>query len=75
MLTDTNSTAIRMTNLKLNGGDSVYANCILSADSSNTNFSLIPTCGDSIMREYLRTGKVLDIISIRPNPAQDEIRD
>jgi hypothetical protein len=73
MVTDTTFTQITMTNLKLNGGDPNYANCVLSADSPDTSFTLIPACGDSILRGYLRTGKVLDIISIRPNPAQDEL--
>ena len=74
MLSDTNSTAITMSDLKLNGGNSDYHDCILSADSANTNFSLIFMCGDSTLYHYLRTKKILEIISIRPNPAQDELQ-
>ncbi len=73
MITDTTSTQVTLTNLKLNGGDPNYANCVLSADSSNTNFTEVFLCGDSTLYNYLRTGKLLDIISIRPNPAQDEL--
>ena len=73
MLTDTNSTAITMSNLKLNGGNPDYHDCILAADSSNTNFSLLFMCGDSTLYHFMRTKKILEIISIRPNPAQDEL--
>ncbi|MDP4230889.1 MAG: T9SS type A sorting domain-containing protein [Bacteroidota bacterium] len=74
MLTDTTSTAITMSNLKLNNDDSDYKNCILSADAGNTNFTLLFDCGDSSIYKYLRTGSVLEITSIRPNPAQDEVQ-
>ena len=73
MITDTASTTITMTDLKLNGGDANYANCVLSADTSNTNFTEVFLCGDTTLYNYLHTGKLLDIISIRPNPSQDEI--
>lgn len=74
MLSDTVFTDITMTNLKLNGGDPDYKNCILSADNSNTDFTLHFVCGDTSIYNFLRTGKILNIISIRPNPAQDEIQ-
>ncbi len=73
MVTLGTTTAITITNLKLNNGDADFANCILSANSPDTTFSLIPECGDSTLRQFMRTGKVLDITSIRPNPGQDEI--
>ena len=73
MVTDTTSTAITMSNLMLNGGDIEYRDCILSGDTSGANFSVIFACGDTTLYRFIRTGKVIDILSMRPNPAQDEI--
>ncbi|MEP7234956.1 MAG: T9SS type A sorting domain-containing protein [Ignavibacteriota bacterium] len=73
MLTTTTSTPIRIANLRLNGGDADYQNCILSAASSDTVFNLLFLCGDTIIYDFMRTGKVLSIISIRPNPVKDEL--
>ncbi|MDP4221390.1 MAG: T9SS type A sorting domain-containing protein [Bacteroidota bacterium] len=74
MLTDTTFTTITMSDLKLNNDDSDYKNCILSADAGNANFTLHFDCGDSTIYKYLRTGSVLGITSLRPNPAQDEVQ-
>ncbi|HYM20696.1 MAG TPA: T9SS type A sorting domain-containing protein [Candidatus Kapabacteria bacterium] len=71
-LTDTNVTDVSISNLKLNNGDPDFANCILSADTTATTFTLALVCGDSSIQQYLRTG-TFRIISIRPNPASDEI--
>jgi len=73
MVTDTTSTPITISNLKLNDGDLNYQNCILSADTSATNFTEVYLCGDSTLSKYLRTGNILSITSIHPNPAQDEV--
>jgi len=73
MVTDTTSTPITISNLKLNGADPDYQNCILSADTSATNFTEVYLCGDSTLSKYLRTGNILSITSIHPNPAQDEV--
>lgn len=73
MVADTTSTAITMSNLKLNGGDLDYKNCILSADPSNTNVTVQFLCGDSNLYKFIRTGRILDIAFIRPNPAKDDI--
>ena len=73
MVTSTMQTPITMTNLKLNDGDPEYANCVLSADTSNSNFLLIAQCGDSTVSNLLNGIPPLRIISIRPNPAQDEL--
>jgi hypothetical protein len=66
-------TPITMTNVLLNGGDADYKNCVLSADTANTSFDLIALCGDSTLSKYLKGLLPLKIISIHPNPAQDEI--
>jgi hypothetical protein len=66
-------TPITMTNVMLNGGDADYKNCVLSADTANTSFDLVAQCGDLTLSRYLNGILPLDIISIRPNPAQDEV--
>ena len=73
MVADTTSTDITMSNLTLNGGDAAYKNCILSADPSSTNVTVQFLCGDSNLYKFIRTGRVLDIAFIRPNPAKDDI--
>jgi len=73
MVTTATRTPITMTNLQLNGGDANYANCVLSADTMNSSFTLSPSCGDSSLRGFLKGVLPLKIISLRPNPAQDEI--
>ena len=40
---------------------------------SNTTFTELWLCGDSTLSNYLRTGNILQITSLRPNPAQDEL--
>jgi photosystem II stability/assembly factor-like uncharacterized protein len=67
------ATPIIMTNLKLNNGDLDFMNCILSADTTNTSFFLIAQCGDSTLSRYLNGQMPMKIISLHPNPAQDEI--
>ncbi len=73
MVAKTQRTAVTMTNLHLNGGDQAFHDCILSADTSVTEFRAIDICGDSTLRNYLLGIPPLQITSIRPNPAQDEI--
>ncbi|HET9135744.1 MAG TPA: T9SS type A sorting domain-containing protein [Candidatus Kapabacteria bacterium] len=72
-LTDTNSTEIAMTNLKLNNGDPDYANCVLSADTTSTTYKNIYRCTEPILEQFLKTKTVLFITSIRPNPADNNI--
>ena len=73
MVTKTMQTGITMSNLQLNNGDVNFANCILSADSANTSFTLDAVCSDSTISNYLKGIAPMKIISMRPNPAQDEI--
>ena len=56
-------------------GDTTFRDCMLASLSKTDSLfvDIQDQCGDSTLRQFLRTGKVLDIISIRPNPAQDEI--
>jgi len=73
MVTQTMQTPITMANLQLNSGDASYANCVLSADTTNSSFTLSPSCGDSSLRGFLKGVLPLKIISLRPNPAQEEV--
>jgi hypothetical protein len=72
-LTDTNSTRIVMTNLKLNDGDPDYAQCVLSADTTSTSYKEIYRCTEPTLQQFLKTKTVLFITSMRPNPAEDNI--
>jgi hypothetical protein len=67
-LTDTNATNVSISNLKLNSGDPTFSNCILSADTSVTIFTLALECSDTTIQQFLRT-RTFRITSIRPNPA------
>lgn len=73
MVAKSMQTPITMTNLKLNGGDADYANCILSADTATTSFNLLAQCGDSTLSKFMNGILPLRIISLRPNPVQDEV--
>jgi hypothetical protein len=73
MVTRTMQTNITMSNIQLNGGDQNFTNCILSADTTSCSFTLIAQCGDSTQSSFLKGIIPMKIISIRPNPAQDEI--
>ncbi|MBS1902684.1 MAG: T9SS type A sorting domain-containing protein [Bacteroidetes bacterium] len=72
-LTDTTSTTVAISNLQLNDGDQDFSNCVLSADTSATTFTLALQCGDSILSRFLRT-KGLFIDAIRPNPSSGAVR-
>ena len=73
MVTDTTSTPIKVSNVVVNNAEPNFNNCILSVTSLDTTFSLEFVCGDSNVSHFLHTGQVLFNISIRPNPARDEL--
>jgi hypothetical protein len=73
MLTTVNTTQLTMSNLKLNGGSADYNNCILSADSDNTNFALDFQCGYITLQGFMNGTFPVRIVSLRPNPAGDEV--
>jgi hypothetical protein len=73
MVTDTSSTRISISNLKLNGGDQNYNNCVLSSATTDTSFTAILHCGEFSAQTFLKTGSVFSINSIHPNPVIDEI--
>jgi hypothetical protein len=66
-VTDTLETDIHLISAAYSSG------CLVTSVDSNTIHFTLSECGGTILSQYLHTGKVLDIISIRPNPAQDEL--
>jgi photosystem II stability/assembly factor-like uncharacterized protein len=71
-LTNDTMTDIVLSNLTLNNGDSTPCKPTI-LDSSNGGFTYRYVCGDRAIQTFLRTGKAIDITSIRPNPARDEV--
>ncbi len=71
-LSDTTITPVTVTT-KLNPQDSNYERCTLSANTSDTNFALTLLCGDSLLSRHLGGKPILTIISVKPNPARDEV--
>jgi hypothetical protein len=73
-VTDTISTNIALSNIKLNGFDPDYERCTLSASSRDMTFTLALLCGDRTIVDFMRHGRnALEITSIKPNPARDEV--
>ncbi len=69
MLSDSTSSPLRISDVKLNTFDPDYERCTLSATSDTSNFNLQFLCGDSTLVKYLRNGaKSLLISSPHPNP-------
>jgi len=47
---------------------------LLNSSNDSVQIQTKDTCGDATLRNFLQTGKInFSIISIRPNPAQDEL--
>ncbi len=73
-ITDAISTPIALSNVRLNSFDPDYERCTLSATSQDTIFTLALLCGDRTLTDFMRHGRsALEITSIRPNPARDEL--
>ena len=73
-LTDTTFTSILLDSIRLNGFDPDYERCTLSASSHDTTFTLALLCGDRTIVDFMRHGRsAIEITSIRPNPARDEV--
>ncbi len=73
-LTDSASTEMSINNPMLNGTDPSFGKCVLSAQGSIAEFTLLLTCSDSIVMDALR--QKLSIFSIRifPNPASANVQ-
>jgi photosystem II stability/assembly factor-like uncharacterized protein len=72
-LTDTTLSTIELSTIQFNDDNPDYKNCMLSATGNSTTFTQASICGDSTIRSFMMTGKFIDILSIRPNPAKDHV--
>jgi hypothetical protein len=71
-LTKDSTTALTLSNVKLNNGDSTFSNCIASISSASSNFTYLFNCGEHYVQKFLITGG-LRIESIKPNPASGNV--
>ncbi len=72
-LTKDSTSTITATNLHLNNTDPSFEECVATvASTGDTAFSYIYVCGDHILQDFLRTGK-LTIESLSPNPTNGMI--
>ncbi|HEY6172073.1 MAG TPA: choice-of-anchor D domain-containing protein, partial [Candidatus Kapabacteria bacterium] len=69
-LTDTTTTPLFMSNIMLNNNDTVFSRCTLGIITAQTSAELTLLCGDSTLREFMRSGNVigLRIAPSFPNP-------
>jgi photosystem II stability/assembly factor-like uncharacterized protein len=69
-LTDTTTTSLFMSNIMLNNNDTSFAKCTLGVITAYTATELSLLCGDSTLREFMRSGNVigLRIAPAFPNP-------
>jgi len=72
-LTDTTLSTIELSTITLNDDNPDYKNCTLSAIGNSTTFTQASVCGDSTIRAFIQTGKLIDIVSISPNPTNGNI--
>jgi hypothetical protein len=74
-LSDSTSTPIELSNMHLNQTDPDYERCTLSATTDSTRLQVDLLCGDSIIVEYMRGHHLpLRIVSLKPNPAENEVQ-
>jgi hypothetical protein len=64
-------TTFSIGSVALNNGDPKFMGCIAYPLSSGVDFTYLNTCNDASIRRFMR-GEPMQL-SIRPNPAQDEI--
>ncbi len=68
---DSIATDIAMTNLLLNDVDANYARCTLTSFATPriVRYTTNDTCGNGYERDWINNNLILDVISLRPNPA------
>ena len=73
-LTDSISTIFSLTDISLNGGDSIYSRCELGILSASLPYTLSLRCGDSTLVKFLQLGKNLKIFTdaVYPNPLTEQ---
>ncbi|HEY6171166.1 MAG TPA: T9SS type A sorting domain-containing protein, partial [Candidatus Kapabacteria bacterium] len=71
-LTDTTLSTIELSAINLNDDNPDYKNCTLSATGNSTTFTQSSVCGDSSIRSFMKTGTLINIVSINPNPTKSD---
>ncbi len=72
-LTDSITTTFDLSDVQLNGGDTLYAKCDLGILSASLVYKLAFNCGDSTLVKFMQLGKGIKIFAdaVYPNPVTD----
>jgi hypothetical protein len=74
MLTKDSITDIVMTDAHLNISDPSFEKCVTSITQTGSSFTYQYVCGDHFIQHYMRGETLpLKIVSLKPNPAQNEV--
>jgi hypothetical protein len=74
VITDEQTATLTLDEINFNQ-DTTFRDCMIAALSKTDTFyvDIQGSCGDSILREFMKTGKVMNITSLHPNPSQNEV--
>lgn len=67
-LTDTLYTPLTLYDIRINGGDVYYKDCILAASERSDDFTLYLECGDAPIQNFLSGAPILFVANPTPNP-------
>ncbi len=72
-LTDSITTTFDLSDVQLNGGDTLYAKCDLGILSASLVYKLAYHCGDSTLVKFMQLGKNIKIFAdaVYPNPVSE----
>ncbi len=72
-LTDSTQCLLSLSDVRFNDSDANYGNCTLASIEvpDPVEFTEIDTCGTPLLRQLLEGDLAIDIISVRPNPVQN----
>lgn len=75
-VSDTTSTEIRISGIRLNADDPDFERCVLSSISTggSVGFAINDTCGTALMRTLIQGKPLLEIIRIAPQPVRSTDR-
>ncbi len=72
-LTRDSVTSLVFNSIILNSADANFMACVASAQTTGIDFHYLNACADRSLRTFMQDGNAIEITSIRPNPAQDEL--
>jgi hypothetical protein len=67
-LTDTLYSPLTLYDIRINGGDVYYKDCILAASERSDDFTLYLECGDGPLQHFLSGTPILFVANPTPNP-------